>query len=100
MVALKVNLSKLKKYVSEQGGYEITEDGEEFELSFVPSFPEALEKSYSGIQPRVVMRGKLKRGDVTFVSIEIEDEKGTRKKDMNEAELTYRSWLDYIEENY
>jgi hypothetical protein len=100
VVALEVALSKLKKYASQQGGYELIEAGVDFELSFVPSFPEAMEKSYSGVQPRVTMYGKIDRGRVYFEKVEVEDEKGTRLKDMEDAELAYRGWLEYIEENY
>ncbi len=100
MSALQVSLTKLRKYAKEHGGYELLETGEEIQLSFVPSFPEALEKSESDIQPRVFMQGKIFRDTVTFLTVEIEDSFGTRMKDMQDAELTYKSWLQFIEENY
>jgi hypothetical protein len=46
------------------------------------------------------MKGKISKGKVQFESVEIEDRLGIRKKEMEVAELTYRSWLEFIEENY
>lgn len=92
--------SKLKRYIEEQGGYDLSESNENVVLSFVPTFPEALEKGASDSPPRVVMQGLLKDDSVTFSSVQVEEENVTKVKDSQTAELTYRSWIAYIEENY
>jgi hypothetical protein len=97
---LRVTFSKLKKYAEEQGGYDISETGGKIVLSFVPSFPEALEKGATSSPPRVVMEGDLRKGVVTFTQVRVEEETNSRIKDEFEAELTYRSWIAFIEENY
>ncbi len=68
-------------------------------LSFVPTFPEAVEKSESN-PPKVTMTGSLAGDKVQFYRVEIEDASGQRIRDQNEAELVYKSWLDFIEEKY
>ena len=99
MTGLRVTFEKLKRYCKDQGDFElITKDGD-ITLSFAPSFPEAQEKG-DATPRRVVMSGKLNDGSVTFTKIEIEDESTLRLKDPDEAELTYRGWLDFIEANY
>jgi hypothetical protein len=96
---LSVTLSKLKKYVEEQGGYDLYEESGEVILTFVPSFPEALEKS-DGASPRVVMHGRVHEGKVTFEKIKVEEEREIRTKDLEDAKLAYGAWLGFIEENY
>ncbi len=100
LAGLKVSYSKLLKYIDEQGGYDISETGGKIMLSFVPSFPEAIEKGENTSPPRVVMYGDLNDGVVTFSLVQVEDDTKTRTKDASEAELTYRSWIAFIEENY
>lgn len=73
--------------------------GTNITLTFVPTFPEAQDKG-DATTHRVVMSGKLVNEFVIFDQVEIEDESGLRLKDPEEAELTYGSWLDYIEDNY
>jgi hypothetical protein len=46
------------------------------------------------------MRGSVSKGKIRFQSVEVEDRLGLHEKDMEDAELTYRSWLEFIEENY
>ncbi len=99
MTRLSVTLSKLRKYVDEQGGYELIEDNGNISLTFVPSFPEALEKS-EGQSPRIIMTGGLKDGIVEFEMVQVEEDDKTTSKDRDVAELAYGSWLEYIEENY
>lgn len=98
--SLRVTFSKLQKYIDEQGGYDLTLSDGSVVLSFVPSFPEALEKGATDFPPRVVMRGALKGDYVTFSSFELEEDDVTKVKDPEEAELTYRSWIAFIEDNY
>ncbi|MGI0085507.1 MAG: hypothetical protein ACREBQ_10535, partial [Nitrososphaerales archaeon] len=81
--------SKLQKYIYEQGGYDLSEVNGNVVLSFVPSFPEALEKGDNSPTPRVVMRGTLKDDFVTFSSFQVEEENVTKVKDPEVAELTY-----------
>ncbi len=69
-------------------------------LSFVPSFPEAVEKGANVSPPRVLMQGKLLNDVVTFSLVQVDDEDRSRIKDDSEAELTYKSWIAFIEENY
>jgi len=97
---MKVSLSKLRNYTTEHGGYEILQLPDEIQLSFVPSFPEALEKSDSEIQPRVTMYGRLEGDIITFLKVEVDDSRGHRIKDMKDAEMTYKSWLEFVEDNY
>lgn len=96
---LSVTLSKLKKYVKEQGGYDLFELGNEVTLTFVPSFPEALEKS-DGASPRIIMHGKVVGNAVVFEKIEVEEELGIREKELEDAKIAYHAWLGFIEENY
>jgi hypothetical protein len=96
---LRVTLQKLERYANQQGGYDIYVDGELVVLSFVPVFPEALEKGDSP-QPRVVMTGKLAKGVVEFQKVEIENDPTTVERTIEESEMIYKSWLDFIEENY
>jgi hypothetical protein len=96
---LSVTLSKLRKYVNDQGGYDLYEQGDEIILTFVPSFPEALEKS-DGSSPRVVMHGRVQNGKVVFQRIQVEEEKQSWEKELDDAKLAYRAWLGFIEDNY
>jgi hypothetical protein len=98
---LRVTYSKLQEYAKQHGGYDVSVEGEDIVLTFVPAFPEALEKGDSETPPpRVMMKGKLTMGKIEFESVEVEDKSGIHKKEMEDAELTYRSWLEFIEENY
>ena len=99
MSKLKVTLEKLERYAKNQGGYEIFVDGDRVALSFVPVFPEVLEKGDSS-PPRVTMTGKLSKGTVDFQKVEIENSSGSRERNLEESELVYKSWLDFIEENF
>jgi hypothetical protein len=101
LAKLQVTYSKLKKYIDQLGGYDLSRDKNSITLSFAPAFPEALEKgSEDHPVPRVIMHGKLVKGKLTFDSVEIEEDHNLREKDPDTAELTYSSWLRYIEENY
>ena len=96
---LRVTLEKLERYAKNQGGYEIFVDGDSIALSFVPVFPEVLEKGDSS-PPRVTMTGKLTGGKVDFLKVEIENSSGSMERNLEESELVYKSWLDFIEDNY
>ena len=101
MPKLQVTFSKLKKYVDEQGGYDLEQEDDKVTLSFVPAFPEALEKGWEdNPTPRVIMHGKLVEGLFIIDLVEVEEEHKLRTKDLETAEFTYRSWLQFIEENY
>ncbi|MHB1908404.1 MAG: hypothetical protein ACYCQJ_05980 [Nitrososphaerales archaeon] len=101
MEKLTVNFSKLKRYIDQQGGYDLEQDSNKITLSFVPAFPEALEKSWDDKPaPRVIMHGKISGSSVLFDSVQIEEDGILRPKDLEVAELTYRSWLQFIEDNY
>jgi hypothetical protein len=98
---LRVTFSKLKKYVEEQGGYDLHEEKGEVALSFIPTFPEAQEKgAEDSPPPRVIMHGRLEAGFLTFDVIEIEQDHKVRTKDLETAELAYGTWLEFIEQNY
>lgn len=99
---LTVSFSKLKKYIEQQGGYDLESEGpDRIVLSFVPAFPEALEKGWQdNPPPKVVMHGALAEGTVTFDRIFVEQENNISEKDPDVAELTYRDWLRYIEDSY
>ncbi len=101
MSGLRVTFSKLKKYVEQQGGFDLDQKGKKVTLSFVPAFPEALEKGSEGNPPpRVIMHGQILNGLLTFNSVEIEEDHKLRRKDLDTAEFTYRGWLQFIEDNY
>ncbi|MDA4129667.1 MAG: hypothetical protein OK457_02745 [Thaumarchaeota archaeon] len=99
MSKLRVTLEKLEKYSKNQGGYEIFLQGDRIVLSFVPVFPEALSKGDEP-PPRVIMSGIVTEGKVEFNKVEIDFPEGTREREFSEAELVYKNWLDYIEDNY
>jgi hypothetical protein len=99
VTALRVTLEKLERYAQNQGGYELYLDGDTLTLSFVPVFPEVLEKGDSS-PPRVVMTGKIREGRVDFHKVEIDEGSSSSERDPEESEMIYKSWLDYIEENY
>jgi hypothetical protein len=99
MSKLRVTLEKLQRYSQNQGGYEIFLQDNDIVLSFVPVFPEAVSKSDSPA-PRVVMTGKVSEGRAEFYKVEIDLPEGTREREISEAELVYKNWLDYIEDNY
>lgn len=99
MSKLTITLEKLERYAKDQGGYEIYIDGDDITLSFVPVFPEALEKGDSP-PPRVIMTGKISGGKVNFQKVEIEDGSKSVERSPEESEMVYKSWLDWIEENY
>jgi hypothetical protein len=96
---LRVSLDKLERYAKNQGGYDIFLDGENVTVSFVPVFPEVLEKGDTS-PPRVVMTGKISGGIIDFQKVEVEDSITARERTLEESEMVYKSWLDYIEENY
>lgn len=97
---LKVTFKKLEKYTREHGSFELSCNGKEVTLVFVPTLPEVLEKGVDESPPRVIMHGEMNNGTVEFATVEIETKNGTSEKDSIDAEMTYGSWLDYIEENY
>jgi hypothetical protein len=98
---LQVTLSKLKRYTEQQGGFDLQESGNDIILSFVPAFPEALEKAWTdNPAPRVTMYGKITEDTVAFNLVEMEIGNSRLTKDPEVAEFTYRSWLQYIEDNY
>jgi hypothetical protein len=99
MSKLKVSLDKLERYAANQGGYDIFIERNSVTLSFVPVFPEVLEKGDES-PPRVVMTGKLSDGNVEFQKVEIEDGNKSFERSLEESEMVYKSWLDFIEENY
>ncbi|MDG6923886.1 MAG: hypothetical protein JRN67_11425 [Nitrososphaerota archaeon] len=96
---LDVTYSKLERYCKEAGGFDLEAEGSTIVLTFVPSFPEAVEKGDSD-PPRVRMTGTIRGDKITFSAIEVDDQEGRRTRDQTEAEMVYRSWLEYIEENY
>jgi hypothetical protein len=101
LAKLQVSLSKLQKYAEQQGGYDIELSGDELTLSFVPAFPEALEKSSdNNAPPRVIMHGRVLEEFVVFNLVQVEQDGAMQEKDLETAEFTYRSWLQYIEDNY
>ncbi len=96
-----MTLSKLRKYVDQQGGYDLEERAGDITLSFVPAFPEALEKGWEDSSPpRVIMHGTIRQDKIAFHKVQVEQDNQIRDKDMEIAEFTYRSWLQYIEDNY
>ncbi len=99
MSNLQVTLEKLERYAKNQGGYDIYIADDMVMLSFVPVFPEVLAKGDTA-PPRVVMTGKLTMGRVDFQKVEIEEGSESVEKSPEESEMVYKSWLDYIEENY
>ena len=96
---LSVTLSKLQRYCKEQGGCDLALNGLAVTLTFVPNFPEAIEKSDLP-PPRVTMIGKIVGQTVNFEHVEREDSSGSRVKEPEESELAYGSWISFIEENY
>ncbi len=99
MSSLSVTYSKLEKYCKEQGSYDLFKDGDRILLTFVPTFPEAVEKGDS-IPPKITMIGKLSGEKVHFTRVEVDDSSGKRTRDQEESKLVYQSWLDFIENNY
>lgn len=100
MSKLRVSLDKLERYAKNQGGYDIFVNGDLVVLSFVPVFPEVLEKG-DAPPPRVVMTGrKIEGAKVEFQKVEIETGLETFERSLEESEMVYKSWLDYVEENY
>jgi len=94
-----VSLEKLERYAKNQGGYDIYVLDDNVMLSFVPVFPEVLAKGDTP-PPRVVMTGKLSNGRIDFEKVEVEDGVNSQERSPEESEMVYKSWLDYIEENY
>lgn len=99
MTALFVTYSKLVRYCELNGGYDLQVNGATVSLSFTPVFPEAVEKGDS-TPPRVYFLGTIKDEKIQFTMIRVEDENGVRDRTPEEAEVVYRGWLDYIEENF
>jgi len=99
MSKLQVSLDKLEKYAKNQGGYDIFIDRDHIALSFVPVFPEALAKGDEA-PPRVVMTGRITDGKVEFHKVEIETGSQSVERTLEESEMVYSSWLEYIEDNY
>jgi hypothetical protein len=98
MSKLTVTLEKLERYAQNQGGYEIFVEGDNISLSFVPVFPEIVARGDTS--PRVVMTGKISGGKANFHKVEIENSSSSIERNLEESELVYKSWLDYIEDNY
>jgi hypothetical protein len=98
-LVLKVTLTKLQKYCEDHGGYDLTVEDDSVTLSFVPNFPEALEKGDSSV-PKVSMIGRKEGVNAVFDRVEMEDSSGVRIRDAEESELVYRGWLDFVEQNY
>ncbi|MHB1867725.1 MAG: hypothetical protein ACYCPP_02120 [Nitrososphaerales archaeon] len=77
----------------------MSKQNDQIVLTFVPTFPEAVEKGDS-VTPKITMIGSLSGDKVEFTQVEVDDSSGLHLRDQEEAELVYQSWLDYIEENY
>lgn len=99
MTALLVTYSKLARYCEMNGGYDLERRGAAVSLSFVPNFPEATEKADS-VLPRIHMSGKVIEDKVEFTAFETEDSNGIRFRNSEEAEVVYKGWIDYIEDNF
>jgi hypothetical protein len=65
MQELKVTLSKLLKYTNENKLFQVSQNGSELNLVFVPNFPEA-EAHSRGEPVRIIMKGKVKEDKVVF----------------------------------
>ena len=91
--------SKLEKFCKEEGSYDLSRQNDKITLTFVPTFPEAVEKGDS-ITPKITLIGSISGDKVEFTQVEVDDSSGLHLKDQEEAGLVYQSWLDYIEENY
>ena len=50
--------------------------------------------------PRVVMTGRITDGKVEFHKVEIEAGSDSVERSLEESEMVYSSWLEYIEDNY
>lgn len=94
-----VSYSKLVRYCELSGSYDLYRDGSTVSLSFTPTLPEAIGKSELD-PPRVRISGTIKNDIVELTLFELEDAKGSRTKNLQEAEAVYKDWLDYIEENF
>ena len=99
MAGLSVTYSKLEKFCKEQGSYDLSRQNNQILLTFMPTFPEAVEKGDS-VTPKITMVGLLSGDRVEFTQVEVDDSSGLHFRDREEAGLVYQSWLDYIEENY
>lgn len=99
MSKLRVTLEKFQKYAESQGGYDIFVDNDHVVISFVPVFQEALEKG-DAPPPRVVMTGKLSNGVLDIQKVEVENASSSFERSLEESELIYKGWLDFIEENF
>lgn len=96
---ISVTYAKLAKYCELSRGYSLERDGERVLLSFVPYFPEALEKTDLP-PPKVWMIGTAHGDKVEFSEFATENIDGIHSRNLDEAELIYKGWFDYIEENY
>ncbi len=94
-----VTYSKLKKYCDEHGDYDLVEIDNKVLLTFSPTFPEATGKADS-IEPKIIMIGHLFGIKVKFDRVEVEDDNGRRIREIEEANMVYQPWLDFIENNY
>jgi hypothetical protein len=99
MQELKVTLSKLLKYTNENKLFQVSQNGSELNLVFVPNFPEA-EAHSRGEPVRIIMKGKVKEDKVVFEKIYVDESTSYYEKDMEEAVHAYSAWLEFIEENY
>ena len=74
-------------------------NGQNVTLTFVPNFPEAIEKS-DAQPPKVTMIGNIVGEKVIFDRVEMEDSQGFRVKGKVESDVAYGSWIAFIEESY
>ena len=98
-MTLMVSYSKLVRYCEMNDGYDLETEGASVSLSFIPNFPEAMEKTDSDL-PRIHMSGTAIDGRVEFTAFETEDSNGIRFRNKEEAEIVYKGWLEYIEDNF
>ncbi|KJE48594.1 MULTISPECIES: hypothetical protein [Acidiplasma] len=91
-----IEIEKLKKYVSENSGFDIIEKGNILELHFIPFMPEAVEHFPDGKQVEHIMYGEEIEGYVYFYKFVIVSEDDKTEISIDGRYDPVMEWLNYI----
>ncbi|MCL4328850.1 MAG: hypothetical protein M1151_01925 [Candidatus Thermoplasmatota archaeon] len=87
---------KLYSYVNSNRSYTLRKDGENIELRFVPSFPEAQSHLPNGEEVEHVMTGFLSGGMIYFTHFITRSSFGETVTDLKGKDDPVMLWLQYI----
>ena len=96
-MSLKIDASKFYKYAEETGAFNIVPNGDEIEIIFTPSNPDALDHFSDSSNARIILKGKIRGEEITFEKMLIQEFNKCEEVDRELLEKILPPWLESIE---